>query len=64
MAKVIQFSTSVLGDNINSEQGMITTVLYDDGAMYEGAMEVVGGDFYNGFVREMVWRPVALPNHN
>lgn len=64
MSKIIQFSTSVVGDNINTEQVMITTVLYDDGSMYEGSMETVGGNFHDGFQKEMVWRMVSLPNHH
>ncbi len=63
MAKVIQFSTTRMGDNVNSEEVMITTVLYDDGSMYEGSMEIVGGNFNDGFQREMVWRMVNLPDH-
>lgn len=63
MAKVVQFSTSVVGDNVTTQQVMITTVLYDDGSMYEGSMESVGGDYHNGFQYEMVWRQVALPDN-
>lgn len=61
MSKVIQLSTTVIGDNVNSEEKMITTILYDDGSIYEGSMEVVGGNFNDGFIREMVWTIVSLP---
>lgn len=62
MAKVIQFSTTRMGDNINAEEVMITTVLYDDGSMYEGSMQTVGGNFHDGFQKEMVWTMISLPN--
>lgn len=64
MSKIIQIQVSVLGDNVTSKQEMITTALYDDGAIYEGSMQIVGGDFNNGFKYEMVWTMVSLPNRD
>ena len=61
VSKVIQVQTTTVGDNVNSEQKMITTVLYDNGDIYEGSMENVGGNFQDGFVCEMVWNKLELP---
>ena len=61
MSKVIQIQTTTVGDNVNSEQKMITTVLYDNGDVYEGNMESVSGNYQDGFVWEMVWSKLELP---
>lgn len=63
MAKIIQFSTESHGDDITIQKVVVTTVLYDDGTIYEGCLETVAGDYNNGFKKEMVWYPVTLPNH-
>jgi len=61
MRKVIQVQTATIGDNVNSEERLITTILYDNGDIYEGCMENVGGNYNDGFIREMVWRKLSLP---
>ncbi len=61
MSKVIQIQTTTVGDNVNSEQKMITTVLYDSGDVYEGCMESVSGNYQDGFFWEMVWSKLELP---
>lgn len=61
MSKVIQIQTTTVGDNVNSEQKIITTVLYDNGDIYEGSMESVSGNYQDGFVWEMVWSKLELP---
>ena len=61
MSKVIQIQTTTVGDNVNSEKKMITTVLYDNGDVYEGSMESVSGNYQDGFVWEMVWSKLELP---
>ena len=61
MSKVIQIQTTTMGDNINSEMKMITTLLYDNGDVYEGGMESVSGNYQDGFVWEMVWNKLELP---
>ncbi len=61
MSKVIQVQTSTMGDNVNCEMKMITTVLYDNGDVYQGSMESVGGNYQDGFVWEMVWNKLKLP---
>ena len=61
MSKVIQIQTNTMGDNVNSEMKMITTLLYDNGDVYEGSMESVSGNYQDGFVWEMVWNKLELP---
>ena len=70
MRKVIQVQTNTLGDNINHEQKMITTVLYDDGTVYEGYMqkvdESIGGatGCHRVSKYEMVWSKLNLPKED
>ena len=64
MAKVIQIQTSTVGDNVNSEVKLVTTLLYDNGDVYEGSYEVVGGNYNDGFVYDMVWHKLNLPDLN
>ena len=48
-----------MGDNINSQQVVITTVLYDNGDIYEGYCNVtVCGEISK---EEMVWTKLSLP---
>lgn len=61
MSKVIQVLQTATGDNVNSEMKMLTTLLTDAGEIFEGQMEVVGGDYHNGFKYEMKWHLLALP---
>ena len=61
MSKVIQVQTTTIGDNINSAETLVTTILCDNGDVYEGFMENVGGNYNDGFIREMVWRKLNLP---
>ena len=60
--KIIQISTCTVGDNINREQLLVTTVLYDDGQVYEGCMDRVGGNSDDGFKYAMAWRRVLSPD--
>ena len=60
MKKVIQVQTSVLGDNVTAEQGIVTTILYDDGSMYEGSQERIGGNHNDGYKYGWVWNNVDL----
>jgi len=67
MRKVIQIQTNTIGDNVNQEQKMITTILYDDGSVYEGSIQKV--DEFRGGVTgcavsykyDMVWSQLPLP---
>ena len=67
MRKVIQIQTSTLGDNVNQEQKMITTILYDDGSVYEGSIQKVdetrGGvtGCQISYKYDMVWSKLTLP---
>ena len=61
MNKVIQIQTTTVGDNVNTEMKMITTVLYDDGRIFEGSNEVISG-VYGKFVYGMVWNELTYPN--
>ncbi|GLY59692.1 hypothetical protein Pcaca05_05500 [Pectobacterium carotovorum subsp. carotovorum] len=62
MSKVIQISQVATGDNANAEIKVTTTILTDAGEIFEGWPEVVGGDYSNGFVWEMKWKKMALPD--
>ena len=61
MSKVIQIQTCTVGDNVNSEMRLVTTVLYDNGDVYEGCYEAVSGNFNDGFKYKMVWAKLNLP---
>lgn len=61
MSKVIQVLQTATGDNINSEMKVMTTILTDAGEIFEGVMESVSGDYYNGYKYEMKWKKVNLP---
>lgn len=61
MSKVIQVSQTATGDNVNSEMKVITTLLTDAGEVFEGWMEVVSGDYHNGYKYEMKWSLLTLP---
>lgn len=61
MSKVIQIQTSTVGDNINSEMKLVTTVLYDNGDVFEGSYEAMSGNINVGFKYEMVWTKLSLP---
>jgi len=61
MSKVIQIQTSTVGDNVNSAMQLITTVLYDNGEVYEGAYESVSGNINDGFIYGMKWTKISLP---
>ena len=60
MSRVIQVSTNTMGDNNTCEMKMFTTLLYDDGRVFEGSSEVVSGE-YGSFVYGMVWNELELP---
>ena len=67
MRKVIQIQTVTVGDNVNAEEKLITTILYDNGDIYEGCNEVISsqqcplGTGTINVKREMVWRKLELP---
>lgn len=62
MSKVIQVLQTATGDNVNSEMKMLTTLLTDAGEVFEGQMEVVSGDYHNGYKYEMKWKLLTLPD--
>ena len=65
--KVISISTATVGDNVHEQMMLITTILYDNGDVYEGFYEVVSTEIdpQLGCViseeREMKWRKIELP---
>ncbi len=62
VSKVIQVLRTATGDNVNSEMKMLTTLLTDAGEVFEGQMEVVSGDYYDGYKYEMKWCLLQLPD--
>ncbi len=67
MSKIIQVQTATIGDNVNAEEKLITTVLYDNGDIYEGCNEIVSSrqcPLGTGIIdvrREMKWIKLDLP---
>ena len=60
--KVVQIQTCVMGDNVNSAMTNVTTILYDDGSVYEGSMESTGGNYNDGYTYGMKWQKLELPH--
>ncbi len=61
MSKIIQVQTVSTGDNINSEMKMVTTLLYDNGRVFQGCNEVIDG-VYGEFVYGWVWNEITYPD--
>ena len=60
--KIIQISTATTGDNVNAQESVVTTVLYDDGAVYQGQLQTVGGNYDDGFQYGMAWCRLQAPD--